>query len=343
MKLFIKVIAPFIFLIMGLIFENAFNSEFYDNHIKPIIHFDIQLYVVILVSYVVLLFFQSYDSQKKLKISDYEQEILQYKQDLSQETKGLWKQFHDLNRFNQQEIIHRIMKAFVDNQNNVMAIQMYDYTFKEGNKSTDIKVTHQNGYVCEGETLNALLQENYSIPRRIFRRYKVAIDTIGRNNGIKLIKFINDYKMQLDAISYDDLKGKANFSIIYSLMLVGVQTFFYYYNNQLTYNNFTVDLLQDEQKDQILNNNKRTGVFRGILNRELVGGENYIFFHTGDNTKKGRIYFTKGIKINGNKCIFLVTLFNNINQNDVLSKVNEFSDELVDLLKNGGLTVDENY
>ncbi|MDM5209221.1 hypothetical protein [Cytobacillus kochii] len=337
----LKITIPFLILIFGIVFENIFNEN-YEKWAKPILQYKIDLYIILLVAYFVYILFDNYKQNNDQKISSLDNEIIQYKDDLKEETKGLWKYYHDLSRFNQQEIVQKLMRTFVDNQKNVMAVQLYDYVFKEGSKKTSIKVTHQSGYVAEGEMMNALLQEHYTISSKLYKTYRNAITSIGKNNGIKVLNFINQYKIKLDNTSPEALQGKVIYSIQYSLVLLAVQSYIYFFTNERTYESFTTNILEEEDKEKILNDNKRTGVLRGILNKELVGGDTYIFFHVGDNNKKGRIYFTKGIKINGVKCVFLITLYNNLHESELLDKVNEISNSFEHLLLNSGINVEIN-
>lgn len=332
------IIAVFVIFVVNIWLENA-SEGLYEDWFAPVLYYQVDTYLIILASICVYKIIQNKFDAKKEKIESLNKAIESYEIDLKEETKALWKSYADLNRFNQAETVQRTMKTWVDNNENVVAVQLYNYVLKTAPECTSITVSHKDGYVSEAESLNALLQEYYELDSKTYKRFKEAMKAIGKFNGFALKKFIAEYKGLLEEPPPDKMKGNSLYSIYYSLVLLGVQSYISYYIREKSHSTYTIDMLDDE-KVQILMTNKRTGILRGILNNELGLGGNYIFFHDRNNSKKGRIYFTKSVKLNGSKSVFLFTLFNNIDENNLLEKIDQLSTDFIDLLSKNGIEME---
>lgn len=333
------IVVILIVFIINIWMENS-SSEFYEKWIHPVLYYEIEFFLILLFGIVIYKAIQQYFKRQKEKVVSLENKINEYELDLKEETKSLWKSYADLNRFNQQETIKRVMKTLAESETSIIAVQLYQYSIKEANKETKIKVTYNDGYVTEGEVLNALLQEHYSIHASIYKSYKRAMTNIGRNNGISLLRFIESNINRIKNKTKEELSGNIDFSIKFALVHLGVQSYIHYFTNGKSYSTYALDILNDHSKEKMLNDNKRTGLLKGILNHELSNGDSYIFFHLGDNNKKGRIYFTKGIKINGKKIMFLITLYNNLEEEELVRKVNEIGNTFEELLMDSGVNME---
>ena len=73
-----------------------------------------------------------------------------------------------------------------------------------------------------------------------------------------------------------------------------------------------VSTINDTDKEDLLNNKKRTGILRGIIHSDF-----YKFNYTGnDDNKKDRLYVTFCKEINGVDFLFLITFSPEINTNN---------------------------
>ncbi|MED4904108.1 hypothetical protein [Parageobacillus thermoglucosidasius] len=324
--------------ILNIWMENA-SEGFYNEWIRPVLEKRIRLDILFVIGAMLYYIFDLIIQNKEAEISNLKSQITTYEEQLKEETKGLWRHFKDLNRFNRQEIVMDVMKTLVNNQEYVIAAQLYEYTIMESPNHTSIKVSHRDGYVAERERLNALLQEYYVIDHETYSRFKKACRTLPEDEK-EMFEFIREKRLDIGNRSIEELTGNTQFSVVYSLLLLGIESFLLLYAKDKQLPIYSINVLNDQEKEKVLRDNKRTGILRGILNSELVNGDYYIFYHEGNNDKKGRIYFTKAIKIAGNKHIFLIALSTNIQrENDWITQIQRIGDTFVELLKESGLNV----
>ncbi|EOO79275.1 hypothetical protein IC7_01407 [Bacillus cereus BAG1O-1] len=328
--------------VINIWMENA-TEKLYEKWIEPVLGYPIQFTYVLLggaaIYTIVDLMFQN----KEDKINNLEGQVQQYEEQLKEETKGLWRHFKDINKFKVQENVLEVMKTFVNNETNVIAAQLYEYTIKESSKQTAVKVSHLDGYVAEGEELNALLQEYYYLNPQMYADFKKSVFKLKKNNDTSdIMKFIDGNREVLDAKSVEELNGDMNASLVYSLTFLAVQSYIGHVmrieKGQEQALTFTV---VSEEKDEVLYNNKRNGILRTILNSVIAQGDFYIFYHNGYNEKKGRIYYTETIKVSGKKQILLITLNElALEQEDWVQYIKGVGKDFVELLKDKGLNVE---
>ncbi|PEB73294.1 hypothetical protein COM89_23215 [Bacillus thuringiensis] len=338
-KITLGLAVMFFVFIINVWMENA-TDNLYANWLKPVFDYKFEFVYVLLAVPVIYLFVDLIMQNKDGDINNLKEKNDQLEEQLKEETKGLWRHFKDLNRFNVKENLLSAMKTFVDNETHVIAAQLYEYTIKESSKQTSVKVSHLDGYVAEGEELNALLQEYYYLDPNLYSDFKKASVLLKKNDNSSMLEFINKTRSALEQRSAEDLNGDTEASLTYSLSFLAVQSFIWY---SLKFNEskaFSV-VVVDEEKDEILYNNKRSGILRTILNSEIVKGEYYIFYHNGHNDKKGRIYFTKTIKVSGKRHVLLITLNDLISEKENWVKhIEGIGKDFVELLKDKGLNVE---
>lgn len=329
----------FFLFVINVWMEND-TDNLYAKWLQPILGYKFDFIYVLLALPAIYLIHDLVVQNKDGDINNLQEKNNQLEEQLKEETKGLWRHFKDLNRFNVKENVLSTMKTFVDNETHVIAAQLYEYTIKESSKQTFVKVSHLDGYVAEGEELNALLQEYYSLDANLYSKFKTAMELLKKNDNVAMLEFINETRTVLEQRSVGELNGDTDASLTYSLSFLAVQSFIWYSLRLNRSQAFSV-VVVDEEKDEILYNNKRSGILRTILNSEIVKGEYYIFYHNGHNDKKGRIYFTKTIKVSGKRHVLLITLNDLITEKENwVEYIEGIGQDFVELLKDKGLSVE---
>lgn len=321
-----------------ILMDNIFQ-DFYNKYVQSVLNysFHVSIFMILIITFLLFLAFNFYDKNKENKITKLNSKINVYQQDLRSDTKDMWRHYHDLNKFFQNEITQKLMNVFV-NQNNVVAIQIYKYNFRERNDKLTIKINHECGYVVEDEPLNGIVQDYFEIDGNIYKRFKNAIKKLDGMETAHIEKMINQFNKELKTTDIQNLKSNKSATIKYTILWLCIE--FFLEKIAEHYKQADLSPLSDVTREEILHKNKRTGIFRGILYFELNGGDNYKFFHDKSNNKKGRIYLTKAAKINGIKCLFLITLYAESDKSKLEMDVENLNVAIKELFSNNSVDIE---
>ena len=199
--------------LIGIWLEND-SSIFYDNYVAPIINFKIPLIFTIVSAAAV---YKYYDN----KITNYESSIYNYEQQIKDGSRALWKYFKDIGEIKTKEIINDVMKRTLKGNENILAIQIYEYSFRHLRDNTSLYVEHKYSSVSAETDINALLQTHYRVPKDLYDDYTEALEIL---NGPVLmeegIDSVTDWcKVQLETITDGSLEDLTEIdSIRYSLI-----------------------------------------------------------------------------------------------------------------------------
>lgn len=214
----------------------------------------------------------------------------------------------------------------------VISTQLYSYDFRISNK--EIKLVYEDGFITEGERINAVLQEYFKLDSDLYSELRAGLMSIEKRgnkpNSFKglsatiqrLVKELNNTTIPKivteDAIKYSMLYFALQFIDIKVSQLKSFES----RNKGNTIDNgeniirsrFIKKILKSKQKELKLNELTRTGILRAILNAEVLNNEFYVFEHSGQSEKSGRIYLSYKYQKNKKSLpnIFLITISHKI-------------------------------
>lgn len=283
-----------LFILMTLL-TSQFAIDIYietnSDNIKPIFE-KISPYLLIVISFFVITFIY------RKKITLYKEQI-DIKDDLLKDkSKLIWEKYHDLHIFKFNEVITKSLKEYVINTPEIVAIQIYKYKMFTNKKDICFKINFKYGYIEESNNINAIIQDHYSIEKKIYER----IQNILKGNDVEKYKqFIRVLTRHLNGkqfknfTEYDCTKYYIVEYLLQRLLkLQGI-------------NKIISQILTDSQKEEDVKKMKRMGIFKGILNRE------FYYFTNLKKAKKNRGYLTKCVTINNIPHVVLFTFHSDIN------------------------------
>lgn len=261
------------------------------KEIKPIFN-KLSPYLLIIISFVAIHFIYS------KKVNLYKEQINIKEDLLKDKSKLIWEKYHDLHIFKFNEVINKSLEEYVINTPEIVAIQIYKYKMFTNKKDVCFKINFKYGYIEESNNINAIIQDHYSIEKKVFDRIK----NILKSNDIeKYNQFIRALTRHLNGkqfknfSEYDCTKYYvAEYLIQRLLKLQGI-------------NKIIFQILSDPKKEEDVKKMKRMGIFKGILNKE------FYYFTNLKKTKKNRGYLTKCVTINNIPHIVLFTFHSDIN------------------------------
>lgn len=289
------VILLLISFLIGMWMENGSDS-IYTTYLEPIMSFEIPIILVILVSVVLYQFYSS-------KINFYEQENTEFKQQVKDGSRALWKYFKDIGEIKVKEIILDVMESSLKKNEHILAIQIYEYSIRHLKEHTILYVTHKYSHVAEETDINALLQTYYKIPKELYDSYcdvKTLLKSqfFMEDDIIRVSQWCEEHLSVIQNKGIDDLKEED--SIRYALIEIILDIV-----SLVLEDDFTHEFPQD--KIRRLNSLKRTGILKSVLVDDF-----YTFEYKGVSNKNGRKYLTKVIHdeqiLNGVPHVILITM-----------------------------------
>ncbi|SMO83988.1 hypothetical protein [Melghirimyces algeriensis] len=219
-----------------------------------------------------------------------------YKDILADKARTFMELYDHLNEMQWRSSIEKAMEKFARNEPHVLASQLYKYNMKHYHRHVKVQVNHITAYVSEGFELNALVQIIFDIDKDLYYRFLRAKRDIDKNKPDSLLSLIGEIYHEIKEYGNRD-QVNDNLSLKYAFLVMGINLL----ENKL---NIEVSFPLDEDLIMALNEQKRTGILRGILLDEEV----YIFEHKGTSRKRGRLYLTRTTEIKGTPYIFMLTL-----------------------------------
>ncbi len=257
-------------------------------------------------------------------VSFYEQEIDDRDNKLKSKALQIWNKYNDLHKYKTNEAICKAIKNYLNKDNDVLAVQIYEYSIKYIEKRVEVKIQYNYGDVYEGIDINSIIQAYYKIDINTFDKFNKALDNSNNGgNNIGILKVAIEYINKLNSKPLIELNEED--SLIHDLILLSIQ--------QITEKVEVSSILSKDHEEKLVNM-KRNGIIRAILNKDY-----YYFRNQGDNiNKQNRIYVSRTILLNQMPHVILMSInthFLDLYGNDELIKaLTDKGEEFLKLLQN---------
>lgn len=317
-------ISPITILVIG-IFLNILieKKENLPECIKSIISFfNTDVVIVILISWAILVII--YYNNKRIQQA-YERQIYDLNKEIERKDRQIdfnsgmiSKKYGELAKFNEKEVLYKLIKEIVKENSIIQTAQIYSYTSKvENRKDLKIKLKYEQGYVYEGVESNTILQSYFKIPLEYYSKFQeihkllisVAKDNFESDEIIEMIyidieekamELVEDIHNELMKINtIDDINNEI--VDIYRLLIVLLGLLQNDYESGIIVERVLAET--KKELEEYIIKYKRTGILGSILIEDY-----YLFKHSGDTEKNGRFYLTYYFKVYGKKYIMLITL-----------------------------------
>lgn len=275
---------------------------------------------VLLAIWVVTAFFYGFWLNKKaefaLSIENLTEKLKDKERLLEHESGILLSKYGELARFKNKDLIYNIAKTYTEANRMVEATQIYKYSTKIHKDVTITRIEFECGYVHEEVDANVILQEYYVLSNK---NYGSIVKIIDYWKKIKLADknqteppVINMWYQELNRLSDEFIGNTVNYlnskaieeynkndATLYGtlLLVIGLVN-----DDEANPGQVIIKVLKDG-RDEYLYSYKRTGVFCSVLFED-----GYIFKHGGHTSKRGRMYLTDCININGQQHIIVLSL-----------------------------------
>ncbi|MGE6414826.1 hypothetical protein ACQKDD_11715 [Planococcus kocurii] len=265
--------------------------------------------------------------------------IFELKNDLKEETKGLWKEYSDLNKFYKDRDIRNFMQSFVDSRTNVISIQKYKSSIFLGKRGITVNISGDYSYIRPNEDLNIISQGYYEFEsddvQQLLKAYALSNQSIHTKNlKDNNYKYIEDlffkwteelYFKKMDEYTDKDALKFQLIQILRELLETGIST--------------RPDLPFDEFQFAQLNRRKSgieiaTFLLRGYLN---IQSNKVHFKYKGiSDSKKHRLYSNVQV-INdlGEKNVFVIAHYSNekLDEKSKVKQVKTDTEEFISLIQ----------
>lgn len=265
--------------------------------------------------------------------------------ELQTETKSLWHYYGELSNYEIKRNLDNLLESFVVSNEFVCGIQVYKYRIFNSKivypfmsvgetptkNITKFKLEYQNGYIREGEDLNAIAQSYYEYENILLEEFslkaKLALD---QKKPDELINFLIEKIDYLKKKSIDDIDD--NDTMLFSLIELGMSFIEWRYN--LVFDSFI-----EVEKISLLKKKKRTGIINAIINFHKVSGQSWFsFVYKGNGDGKAERKYMSYIIENtrGEKLLFLITVNtpDGWDYYEELNLHNKIRQDLIKVLKN---------
>ncbi len=297
-------------LIFSLVFGCFTNADtadangFYHTKLEPIIEKPVSLIFVILIFLILITIIEFFKVSLREENSRLKEEVKEYRQLTKDKSLDILINLKDMQRIHKKDKLLDFITKYTIRNPYVMAVQIYQFSFKHTLIQTRYKVNYFDGFVRDGEEVNAISQIFYEVNRKTTKQFSDAyMEFASKSNHKKLKAFVTNNLKELNSKSIDKINEED--CIIYSLVIYSMQVL-------AEDGEEIVSTINDTDKEDLLNNKKRTGILRGIIHSDF-----YKFNYTGnDDNKKDRLYVTFCKEINGVDFLFLITFSPEINTNN---------------------------
>lgn len=324
-KNYINVLFMLLLLILDRIMDYFINADtsdaegFFQKCIKPILNYQLPVITIVTIFIIIMAINEALKVSLKEEISSLKEEIKEYREITKDKSLDLLINLKDMQRIHKQDKLREFIKNYTKSNPYVVAVQIYQFNYKHTILNTVYKVNYVDGYVRDDEEVNAISQIFYRVSRTVTKQFYNAYKEYIDNNYTKLNKFVTSQLKKLNSKKIEDISDED--CIVYSLVIYSIQL--------LSENGEEIiSTIYDPNKEELLNNKKRTGILRGIIHNDF-----YKFNYTGnDDIKKDRLYVTFCKEINYVDYLFLITFSPEINTNNqdeemfISDSVNQFQE-----------------
>lgn len=302
-------------------YDSAQPKGVFQTHIMPILDYKITVIAALAILLIFLSVTEYLKEQQKEELNTLKEENKEYRAIIKDKSLDLLINLKEMQKLHKQDKLREFIKNYTNKNPYVLAVQIYRFNIKHSRSFTEYRVNYVDGYVSDDEEVNAITQTCYRINRKTFKLFSDAYLEYLKDssNTEKMVSFVNNQLARLNfknisAITEEDC-------IIYSLVIYLIQVL-------AEEGEEIISTIADSGKEDILNNKKRTGLLRGIID-----GNSYKFSYTGaDDNKKNRLYVTFCKEINNIQYMFLLTFSPEINTNNqweddfIVKSIDEFQE-----------------
>lgn len=251
----------------------------------------------------------------------YLQEISKKDELLKEESKIIWKKYHDLHNYRTQEILIDTINKLLSTEEYILSIQFYNYEIMHDDNVVTFKIKYETGSVKEKYSINSMMQHYYYISSKFYEKFYLALLYFDKGDIEHLLRFISDVKTHLRNKKIDKLTEEDSFH--FELLQFAIE---YMIEGPAVYDNII-----EPSKLEKLSQLNRLGIIRGIINKDF-----YFFRNLHNNHKKDRIYMTRAIKFNSKNYILLFSVNQSIKRNfdDYTLEVGQICDKFIEDLSN---------
>lgn len=224
---------------------------------------------------------------------------LNYEAGLEQRGKILINKYNELKEFQTRKIVSEALATYCKNHTIITAAQIYNYSKTPQKNNVEIKVNYVDGYVKEGTNLNGMIQNTYSVPKKLYREYhSTKVEFLDdHNNYINILSLIFKLNDCIETTNYEELNEVDAICYAYMIDLFSLLLEYYPGTEEIPIDNDKREKLED------LIHEHRYGILRGI-ELELF----FEFSYNGSGEKEGRQYITRPITLLNNTHILLITV-----------------------------------
>ena len=302
-------------------YDSSQSKGFFVVHVKSILEYKITVIFALVILLLFLSITQYLREQLEKDMNTLKEENKEYRDIIKDKSLNILVNLKDMQRLHKQDNLREFIKNYTNRNPFVIAVQIYRFNIKHSRSFTEYRVNYVDGYVRENEEVNAITQTCYKIGRRIFKQFSIAYKEYldDSKNTSKMVTFVENQLTRLNDKSTSCITEQD--CIIYSLVIYLIQVL-------AEEGEEIISTIEDSKKEDLLNNKKRTGLLRGIID-----GNSYKFSYTGeDDNKKNRQYVTFCKEINKVEYIFLITFSPEINTNNqeeddfIIKSIDEFQE-----------------
>lgn len=310
-KLWLGVLVIALILIITMIigyftsYDSAQPKGVFQTHIMPILDYKITVIAALAILLIFLSVTEYLKEQQKEELNTLKEENKEYRAIIKDKSLDLLINLKEMQKLHKQDKLREFIKNYTNKNPYVLAVQIYRFNIKHSRSFTEYRVNYVDGYVSDDEEVNAITQTCYRINRKTFKLFSDAYLEYLKDssNTEKMVSFVNNQLARLNFKSISAITEED--CIIYSLVIYLIQVL-------AEEGEEIISTIADSGKEDILNNKKRTGLLRGIID-----GNSYKFSYTGaDDNKKNRLYVTFCKEINNIQYMFLLTFSPEINTNN---------------------------
>lgn len=245
--------------------------------------------------------------------------------------------YNHLQKYETKEVYNEFCERFVSYHQNVLGVQLYDYSLSIKSNNYTIRLKYDQGYIDSEVSSNAIIQDVYKFDRNKVKDLKKAINLLEVNQDFDpLIKFIKEKSMD-GTYNEDENFILLNFALDTVLRRITEEEF----SSQENYKKFItfLRLVYEKIYDARSSGKRRIGITEAILLHEPIDNSTtHDFPYDGINDEKStRNYLTHIIHtVSGEKKLFLIAYDlgkdNNMTQRNILELEEGIRKSFKDLL-----------
>ena len=186
-------------LIFSLVFGCFTNADtadangFYHTKLEPIIEKPVSLIFVILIFLILITIIEFFKVSLREENSRLKEEVKEYRQLTKDKSLDILINLKDMQRIHKKDKLLDFITKYTIRNPYVMAVQIYQFSFKHTLIQTRYKVNYFDGFVRDGEEVNAISQIFYEVNRKTTKQFSDAyMEFASKSNHKKLKAFVTN-------------------------------------------------------------------------------------------------------------------------------------------------------